>query len=134
MSGARVVSIVDDDESVRQAIHGLLRSVALPVAAFASVEEFLRSDHLQRTGCLILDLRMPDMDGLELQRRLADDGHRIPIIVFTAHGDAEARARALEAGAAVFLRKPADPDALLAAVESCLVKGRGDGVGSPQGA
>ncbi len=120
MSGGRLVSIVDDDESVRQAIHGLLRSVALPVVAFASAEDFLRSDHLESTGCLILDLRMPGMDGLELYKRLAREGRRIPIIILTAHGDDAARASALEAGAVAFLRKPADPEALLAAVESSL--------------
>lgn len=115
-----VISIVDDDESVRQALEGLLRSVGLEVAAFASAGEFLRSHHLRTTGCLILDLRMPSMGGLELQQRLAGDGHRIPIIILTAHGDEEARVQASRTGAVAFLRKPFDPEALLSAVEAAL--------------
>ena len=93
MSQRDVVAIIDDDEVVRQAIDGLLRSAGLDVAAFASAEEFLGARHLQASRCLILDLRMPGMGGLELQQRLADDGPPIPIIIVTAHGDEAARAR-----------------------------------------
>ena len=116
----RLVCIVDDDESVREAIAGLLRSAALPVAGFATAGEFLQSVYLRSTGCLILDLRMPGMDGLELQQRLIADGHRFPTIVVTAHGDGEVRARAMAAGAFLFLQKPFPPDALLAAVQATL--------------
>lgn len=112
------VSVVDDDESVRQAIEGLLRSVGLGVASFASAEEFLRSDGLASTECLVLDLRMPGMDGLQLQQRLNLGGHRFPVVILTAHGDGDARAQALRAGAVAFLQKPFDSDALIATVTS----------------
>jgi len=115
-----VVSIVDDDESIRQALDGLLRSAGLPAAAFGSVEEFLRSGQLATTGCLILDLRMPGIDGLELQQRLVAEGHRVPIIILTAHGDDGARDRALAAGALALLSKPFDADVLLGAVSAAL--------------
>jgi FixJ family two-component response regulator len=115
-----VVGIVDDDEGIRQALDGLLRSAGFQVMTFASAEAFLSSTHLQLTACLILDLRMPGMDGLKLQRRLATSGHRIPIIVLTAHGDDEARARAMGAGAIAFLTKPFDGDALLVTVTQAL--------------
>ena len=111
-----MVSVVDDDESVRRAIDSLFRSVGFRVAAFASAEEFLGSEGLGRTECLILDLQMPGMDGLQLQRRLNLDGHRFPIVILTAHGDADARARAMDAGAAAFLLKPFDGDVLVATV------------------
>jgi FixJ family two-component response regulator len=115
-----VVSIVDDDESIRQALDGLLRSTGLQAAAFGSVEEFLRSGQLATTGCLILDLRMPGIDGLELQEWLVAEGRRLPIIVLTAHGDDRARSRALAAGALTFLSKPFDTDVLLGAVNAAL--------------
>jgi FixJ family two-component response regulator len=115
-----VVSIVDDDAAVRQALDTLLRSVGVLAVTFASAEEFLDSDCLATTGCLILDLWMPGMGGLMLQRRLARDGHRIPIIVLTAHGGAEVREQTLGAGAVAFLRKPCDADVLVATVTSIL--------------
>jgi FixJ family two-component response regulator len=123
MRPAPVVSVVDDDESVRRAINSLLRSVGFRVAAFASAEEFLGSEGLSRTECLILDLRMPGMDGLQLQRRLNLDGHRFPIVILTAHGDADARARAMDAGAAAFLLKPFDGDMLVATVRRATAGG-----------
>src|SRR5258705_6795640 len=116
MRPAPVVAVVDDDESVRRAINALLRSVGFRVAAFASAEEFLGSKGLGRTECLILDLQMPGMDGLQLQRRLNLDGHRVPIVILTPHGDAGARARAMDGGAAALLLKPLDADSLLATV------------------
>ena len=114
------VSIVDDDEAIRDAIDSLFRSVGLPVAAFGSAEEFLRSPQVRTTRCLILDIRMAGMDGLELQQQLMADGHDMSIIFLTAHGDDEARAQALAAGARAFLPKPVDGDVLLATVESIL--------------
>jgi len=123
MRPAPVVSVVDDDESVRRAIDSLFRSVGFRVAAFASAEEFLGSEGLGRTECLILDLQMPGMDGLQLQRRLNLDGHRFPIVILTAHGDADARARAMDAGAAAFLLKPFDGDMLVATVRRATAGG-----------
>jgi FixJ family two-component response regulator len=120
VSETPVISIVDDDASIRQALDGLLRSAGLQAAAFGSVEEFLGSGHLATTGCLILDLRMPGIDGLELQEWLLAEGHRIPIIGLTAHGDGGARDRALAAGALAFLPKPFDADVLLGAVSAAL--------------
>ena len=120
MCDESLISVVDDDESVRQALDGLLRAAGLRVAAFASAEAFLRSKELPSTDCLILDLRMPGMDGRELQQRLLDDGHRIPTIIVTAHGDDTSRAWALGAGAVAFMPKPFDGDALLATIKSAL--------------
>jgi two-component system response regulator FixJ len=108
------VSIVDDDESVREAIKSLLRSVGLGADVFASAEEFLKSDRLSNTACLILDVRMPGMTGLELQELLAARQQNIPIIFITAHvSDLEARNRALQAGAVDFLAKPFSEETLL---------------------
>jgi FixJ family two-component response regulator len=120
MRSRELVSIVDDDESVRQALEGLFRSVGLQVAVFASAEHFLRSSYLATTRCLILDLQMTGMDGLALQRRLTEDGRRIPIIIITAHGDDETRVHALRAGAAAFLSKPFDAETVLRLVEVIL--------------
>jgi FixJ family two-component response regulator len=120
MVDAQVVCIVDDDESVRQALDGLFRSAGLPVATFASGQEFLHSGQLPTTGCLILDLRIPGMDGLALQERLTAERRRTPIIILTAHGDEDTRARALAAGARMFLSKPFDADVLLDAVTKAM--------------
>jgi FixJ family two-component response regulator len=115
-----LISVVDDDESVREAIESLLKSVGLRVAVLASAEEFLSSPHLEVTDCLILDVRMPGMNGLEMQRQLRAANSRIPVIFITAHGDEEARAQALAAGAVAFLHKPFSEDALLSAIEMAL--------------
>jgi FixJ family two-component response regulator len=122
-SGAPRVSIVDDDESVREAIKSLFKSVGLGADVFASAEEFLNSDYLRDTACMILDVRMPGMSGIELQQQLAADSLRIPIIFITAHGDEESRARALQQGAVGFLRKPFSEEALLDAVYTALESG-----------
>jgi FixJ family two-component response regulator len=90
------------------------------VAVLASAEEFLSSPHLEVTDCLILDVRMPGMNGLELQRQLSAANSRIPVIFITAHGDEEARAQALAAGAVAFLHKPFSEEALLSAIEIAL--------------
>jgi len=120
MCDESLICVVDDDESVRQALDGLLRSAGLRVATFASAEAFLGSKELQSTECLILDLRMPGMDGRELQQRLLDEGHCIPTIFVTAHGDDTSRAWALGAGAVAFMPKPFDGDVLLATIKSAL--------------
>src|SRR6202007_3166443 len=104
----KLVAIVDDDESVRNALQGLMRAVSLSAKAFASAEEFLDSGQQRRTACLIADIRMPGMSGLELQARLNAEKCRIPTIFITAHGDEEMRLQALRAGAVEFLPKPFD--------------------------
>ena len=116
----RLVAIVDDDDSVRSALQGLLKAVGLPAQAFASAEEFLNSGQQHQTGCLIADLRMPGMSGLELQAKLNSERCRIPTIFITAHGDAQMRMQALRAGAVEFLGKPFDDEALLESVRAAL--------------
>src|SRR5258708_30290625 len=114
------VGIVDDDDSIRSAIEGLLRGVGLPAQAFASAEEFLKSGQQHQIACLIADIRMPGMSGLELQAKLNADRCRIPIIFITAHGDAKMRMQALRAGAVEFLAKPFNDEALLESVRGAL--------------
>ncbi len=116
----KLVAIVDDDDSVRSALEGLLKAVGLPAQAFASAEEFLKSGRQHRTACLIADIRMPGMSGLELQAQLNAERCRIPIIFITAHGDAKMRMQALRAGAVEFLAKPFDDEALLESVRAAL--------------
>jgi FixJ family two-component response regulator len=116
----RVVCVVDDDESLRRSVRNLLSSVGFGVETFASAEAFLESTHRANAGCLVLDLRMTGMTGLDLLRYLAATGSRLPVIILTAHGDEESRRQSLEAGAVAFLRKPFRSDALLAAVRTAL--------------
>src|SRR6266853_4387439 len=111
-----VVSIVDDDASVRRSTRRLLRSSGFRAEAFASAEEFLESKSAAKTACLILDLRMPGMSGLELQRRLTQNGDPVPIIFLSAHASEEDERSALRAGAVQFLRKPTSKEALLGAI------------------
>ena len=117
---AKMVSIVDDDDLMRAALQGLLKSAGLPAQSFASAEEFLRSGHQHDTACLITDIRMPGMSGLELQAQLNADRCRIPTIFITAHGDAKMRIQAMRAGAKEFLAKPFDDEALLASVRAAM--------------
>jgi FixJ family two-component response regulator len=116
----RFVAIVDDDDSVRGALQGLLKAVGVPSRAFQSAEEFLESGHHRESACLIADIRMPGMSGLQLQARLNADRCRIPTIFLTAHGDEEMRFEALRAGAVEFLPKPFDDEVLLASVRAAL--------------
>ena len=120
MPGDIVVSIVDDDISVRRSTQRLLRSSGFRAEAFASAEEFLDSKSRAETACLILDLRMPGMNGLELQRRLAQNGSPVPIIFLSAHASEEDERSALRAGAVQFLRKPISKEALLSAIREAL--------------
>jgi FixJ family two-component response regulator len=120
MSEIPLIAVVDDDEAIREAIQSLIRSVGLRVAVFASGEDFLHSGQLQATACLIVDVRMPRMSGIELQRQLATAHYPMPIIFITAHGDEETRARALRAGAVAFLDKPFSDEGLLMAVQAAL--------------
>lgn len=115
---AKLVAIVDDDGSVRTALLGLMKAVGLPARAFASAEEFLQSGAREKTTCLVADVRMPGMSGLDLQAQLNAWSAGIPVIFITAHGDAATRARALNAGAIQFFQKPFDDQALLDSIRA----------------
>jgi FixJ family two-component response regulator len=115
-----LVSIVDDDISVRRSTRRLLRCCGLRAEVFSSAEDFLQSGLAAETTCLLLDVRMPKMDGLELQRRLGDTRQLIPIIFLSARASDEEERRALRAGAANFLRKPVSKEALLRAISAVL--------------
>lgn len=115
-----MVSIIDDDDSVREAIRGLIRSLGYAAASFASAEEYLQSDRLRDTSCLITDLHMPGMSGADLQDRLVAAGFRTPMIFMTAYFDEKIRSRVLNAGAFGFLRKPFDDDSLIECLDKAL--------------
>ena len=115
-----LVSVVDDDESVRESLPDLLREFGFAVQAFSSAEEFLVSDYVGQTRCLILDIAMPGMSGPDLQRELTLRGQEIPIVFITAHGDATVRPRLLEQGAVECLSKPFSDTALLDALNAAL--------------
>lgn len=117
---ANLVVIVDDDDSMRSALQGLLKVAGLQAQVFTSAEEFLNSGQQHHTACLIADIRMPGMSGLELQARLNADRCKIPTIFITAHGDAKMRLQALREGAVEFLSKPFDDEALLESVRAAL--------------
>ena len=117
-----LISIVDDDESVRVALKSLIDSVGFRAEVFGSGEEFLNSPHVSKTDCLIADVRMPGMSGLELQDRLNAANLSIPVVFISAHDDGEACARGLRAGAVDFLKKPFSEDALLGAISAGLDK------------
>jgi FixJ family two-component response regulator len=114
----KLVAIVDDDDSVRCTLQELLRSAGLPSQGFDSAEAFLGSGRQQETACLITDIRMPGMSGLELQARLNAERCRIPTVFITAHGDEEMRLQALRAGAVEFLSKPFDDEVLIECVRT----------------
>jgi FixJ family two-component response regulator len=120
MSAPPLISIVDDDDSLRNSLNNLIRSVGFAVQGFSSAEAFLNSNHLDDTACLILDVRMPGMSGLDLQRQLMAADCQIPIVFITSHGDDDARSRALAAGAVEFLYKPFREEALLNAIHTAL--------------
>jgi FixJ family two-component response regulator len=115
-----LISIVDDDESVHEALWGLVRSVGFAVSTFASAEEFVHSDQLGNADCLILDVCMPGMSGIELQRQLVAASSAVPVIFITAHEDEGLRAQALRGGAEAFLIKPFSEEALLNAIHGAL--------------
>jgi FixJ family two-component response regulator len=116
----KLVAVVDDDDSMRVALEGLLKAVGFPARAFASAEEFLKSGQQHQTSCLIADIRMPGMSGLELQAQLNAERCKIPTIFITAHGDEKMRLQALRAGAVEFLSKPFDEEVLLESVRAAL--------------
>jgi FixJ family two-component response regulator len=116
----KMVAVIDDDESYRVAVQRLLKSADLPVQSFDSAEAFLNSGRQHETGCLIADIRMPGMSGLELQSKLNSDHCPIPTIFITAHGDEKMRLQAMRGGAVKFLMKPFDGEILLDAVRVAL--------------
>jgi FixJ family two-component response regulator len=122
--GAPAVFIVDDDASVRRSIQDLLSSVALRSEAFASPQEFLDNKSADCPGCLVLDVRLPGMSGLDCQRRLAEAGVTIPIIFITGHADVPMTVRAMKSGAVEFLTKPFRPQELLDAVQQAIDRDR----------
>ena len=115
-----LISIVDDDESVRRTTKLLVESFGYQAAVFESAESFLKSDQLYDTSCLVVDIQMPGMNGLQLQSHLAGEGYSIPIIFITAYGD-KSRRRALQAGAVAFLDKPFSDEQLLKSLRSAYV-------------
>jgi FixJ family two-component response regulator len=118
--GKKMVAVIEDDESYRLAVQRLVKSAGFQVQSFACAEEFLSSDHCHGTGCLIADIRMPGMSGLDLQSKLNLDHCPIPTIFITAHGDEKMRLQAMRGGAVRFLAKPFDGEALLEAVRAAL--------------
>jgi len=114
------ISVVDDDESVRDAAVNLFRSIGLPAAAYCSAEEFLASGMLERTSCLVLDVHMPGMGGLDLQSHLESIGRHIPIVFVTAFAEDTTRAKAMAGGAVCFLAKPFREGDLLDGIRSAL--------------
>ena len=121
MAAERRVYVVDDDEAVRNSLSVLLESKAFAVRSFASALEFLEAAPSLLTGCLIVDIRMPEMDGLELQQRLIDGSLDFPLIVITGHGDVPLAVRAMKAGAVDFIEKPFASEAILDSLEAALL-------------
>jgi FixJ family two-component response regulator len=115
-----LIAVVDDDHSVRESLGGLFRSVGFAARGFASAADFLQSGDLPQTDCVILDVRMPGMTGLELQRVLISSHPDVPVIFMTAHDDARTRSQALSGGAVDYLIKPFSEEALLDAVQVAL--------------
>jgi FixJ family two-component response regulator len=121
-----IVSIVDDDKAVGNAIEVLMRSIGLVAQAFSSAEEFLRSPELSRTGCLVVDFDMPNMNGLDLHNNLSLLGKEIPTVLITAYPSDEIRARAFRAGVICYLPKPFDESDLLSCIQTALDRAKGN--------
>jgi FixJ family two-component response regulator len=117
---ARLIAIIDDDEAMQDSLRDLLEAAGLAARSFGSAEEFLKSDLHRKAACLIVDIRMPRMSGLELQAKLKEEDCNVPIIFITAHGDARMRIQAMRRGAVEFLAKPFDHQLLLKRVRSAL--------------
>ncbi|WP_298609028.1 response regulator [uncultured Thiothrix sp.] len=124
MQHDQMVYVVDDDLSIREALSSLIRSVGLAVETYASALEFLAKQHKSKVACLILDIRMPELNGLELQSKLIELGQNLPIIFITGHGDIPMAVRAMKQGALEFLPKPFRDEDLLAAIHTALDKAR----------
>jgi FixJ family two-component response regulator len=117
---AHMISIVDDDSIVREAVGDLVQSLGYQAATFQSAEDFLESGCVSETSCLITDLQMPGLNGLDLQSQLMADGHRLPVIFITAFPEDKARNRAINAGAVGFLSKPFEENSLISCLETAL--------------
>ena len=117
---AETICIVDDDASLRRSVSNLLRSLGFQVEAFESAEAFLLSDQRRTTGCLVLDQRLPGLNGFELLARLRSEASTIRVVMLTAHGDDDLRRRAIALGVVAFLAKPFRPEDLLQAIQACL--------------
>ena len=115
-----IIAIVEDDDPLRDALESILRAAGYSVDKFSSAESFLESADRQRTNCLVLDIRLPGMSGIELQQRLRDANFGMPIIFVTAHGDASVRDIVMRAGAAGFLTKPVRSETLLASIRAAM--------------
>jgi FixJ family two-component response regulator len=124
LQNAPIISIIDDDESMRRAVKSLVTSLGLHAYTFASAEDFLRSPRVDDTSCLITDLQMPGLNGVELQKLLVAQGRRMPIIFMTAFPEERIRARALEAGALGFLSKPFESQTLVRLIDEAIEAGR----------
>jgi len=122
LSKTGLIAIVDDDEPLREALGSVLKAAGFVIDTFASAEAFLDSPRRSNTSCLILDVRLPGMSGIELQRRLLDANCTVPVIFVTAHGDASLRDLVMKAGAAGFLNKPVRSDTLLKEIHAALEK------------
>lgn len=123
LTNAGVVAIVDDDEPLREALGSVMKAAGFSPRTFASAEEFLAGDERDDTACLVLDVRLPGMSGIELQKQLSETDGRLPIVFITAHGDAMLRDSLMRAGAAAFLYKPVRSDALLKEIRRALEQG-----------
>jgi FixJ family two-component response regulator len=119
-----VIAIVDDDEPLREALGSVLKAAGIATKTYASAEDFLDSPDREKIECLILDVRLPGMSGIELQRRLTDADDPLPVIFVTAHGDASVRDLVMQAGGVGFLNKPVRSDALLKEIRAALEKTR----------
>jgi FixJ family two-component response regulator len=117
---SRLIAIIDDDEAMQDSLRDLMEAAGLAARSFGSAEEFLESDLHTRAACLIVDVRMPKMSGLQLQARLKEEDCNVPIIFITAHGDASIRVRAMREGAVEFLAKPFDHHLLLKRVRAAV--------------
>ena len=126
MTTVPVISVIDDDESIRTAIYNLLRSLGYIVHTFPSAEAFLESPQLHNTWCVIADIRMPGMTGIELQSRLLAEGNAMPFVFVTAVPEESVRARAMAQGAICFLTKPFDEGSLIASLGKALARHTGE--------
>ena len=117
-----IIAIVDDDEPLRQALGSVMKAAGFSARTFASAEDFLACDDCDDTACLILDVRLPGMSGIELQKQLSKTNSRLPIVFVTAHGDASLRDSLMRAGAVAFLYKPVRSDALLKEIHRALAQ------------
>ena len=122
---SNLISIVDDDESVRRTTKRLVESFGYRAAVFESADSFLKSDQLYDTSCLVVDIQMPGMSGLQLQSHLATEGWSIPIIFISAYGSKQSRRKAMQAGAVAFLEKPFSDEHLLKSIRSALKDQKG---------